>query len=335
MILILKHGADAPALCALLQQKYPLHATPIVGDEETIIGLIGDTSLIPPAELEALPPVARVIKIQEPYKRANRAFHPADTLIPLGPLTIGGPRVVICAGPCSVESPDQILHIAASVRDAGATLLRGGAFKPRSSPYAFQGLKAEGLLHLRAAGRATHLPVVSEITNANQLELFLDFTDIIQVGARNMQNFELLRLLGRTTKPILLKRGFSNSLDELLMSAEYILSGGNPHVILCERGIRTFETSTRNTLDISAVPVLKSRSHLPVFVDPSHAAGASWLVPALSKAALAAGADGLLIEVHNDPPSALSDGKQSLTPPAFASLLQTLKPLAAALGREI
>jgi 3-deoxy-7-phosphoheptulonate synthase len=256
-------------------------------------------------------------------------------VVHVGEAAIGSSRICIAAGPCSVESEEQICHIAEQVKQSGATLLRGGAFKPRTSPYAFQGLKAEGLMFMKRARQATGLPVVSEITNPAQLELFLEFVDVIQVGTRNMQNFELLKELGRVRRPILLKRGFANTLDELLMSAEYIMSGGNQDVILCERGIRTFESSTRNTLDISAIPVLKSRTHLPVFVDPSHAGGIAWLVEPLAKASVAAGADGLIIEVHNDPKRALSDGQQSLTPDSFHELVERLRPIAVAVGREI
>ena len=275
------------------------------------------------------------MKVQEPYKRANRKFHPDNTIVRVGDVEIGGDKIIVCAGPCSVESEEQVIGIAESVKTAGASLLRGGAFKPRTSPYAFQGLKAEGLMYLKRARIKTGLPVVSEITNPSQLELFMEFVDVVQVGARNMQNFELLKELGRISKPILLKRGFSNSIEELLMSAEYIMSGGNSQVILCERGIRTFETATRNTLDISAVPILKSRSHLPVVIDPSHSGGMAWLVEPLSKAAIAVGADGLIIEVHNDPKHALSDGQQSLTPDAFAELMKRLAPVAEAVGRRI
>ncbi len=338
MILVLKHGTPPDhvrALCAAIEKKYAVHAAPIIGAEDTIIGLVGDTSLIQSADIEMLDDVERVMKVQEPYKRANRKFHPDGSLITVGNVVFGGDKIVVCAGPCSVESETQVCGIAADVKNAGATLLRGGAFKPRTSPYAFQGLKAEGLLYLKNARKQTGLPVVSEITNPGQVELFNDFVDLFQVGARNMQNFELLKQLGATRKPVLLKRGFANSIEELLMSAEHIMSGGNPNVILCERGIRTFETATRNTLDISAIPVLKSKSHLPVVVDPSHAGGVAWLVEPLSKAAIAAGADGLIIEVHNDPKNALSDGKQSLSPAEFADLMQKLKPVAKAIGRDL
>ncbi len=338
MIIILKNGTPKPRvedICALLEKKYGVNTHPIFGSESTIIGLVGDTSLIPVAEVEMIEEAERVLKVQEPYKRANRKFHPDNTIVEVGANRIGDRRVVICAGPCAVETEEQILVIADAVKRCGATMLRGGAFKPRTSPYAFQGLKAEGLLYLKKARQATGLPVVSEITNPAQVDMFMDFVDVIQVGARNMQNFELLKELGQVRKPILLKRGFSNSISELLMSAEYIMSGGNTEVILCERGIRTFETATRNTLDISAIPVLKSLTHLPVFVDPSHAAGHAALVEPLAMAAIAAGADGLEIEVHHDPLRALSDGPQALTPPIFEALMKKLAAVAQAVGREL
>ena len=338
MILVLKHGtpkSKVEELCDWLTSSYGVQTSPIFGSDTTIIGLVGDTSGIQKETLELEEVVERVMKVQEPYKRANRKFHPDDTIIKLSGLEIGGPRICIAAGPCSVESEDQIKQIASSVHSAGSMMLRGGAFKPRTSPYSFQGLKAEGLMFMKQARELTGMPVVSEITNPAQVELFMEFVDMIQVGTRNMQNFELLKELGRVRKPILLKRGFANTIDELLMSAEYIMSGGNSDVILCERGIRTFETSTRNTLDISAVPVLKKLSHLPVFVDPSHASGAAWLVEPLAKAAIAAGADGLIIEVHNDPKRAMSDGQQSLTPDEFNQLFIKLKAVAEAVGRTM
>jgi len=338
MILVLKPGVSKEKvdnLCAFLHQAYGVQTSPIFGSETTIVGLVGDTGSIEVEAMQMLDEVERVMKVQEPYKRANRKFHPDNTIVRVGDVEIGGDKIIVCAGPCSVESEEQVIGIAESVKTAGASLLRGGAFKPRTSPYAFQGLKAEGLMYLKRARIKTGLPVVSEITNPSQLELFMEFVDVVQVGARNMQNFELLKELGRISKPILLKRGFSNSIEELLMSAEYIMSGGNSQVILCERGIRTFETATRNTLDISAVPILKSRSHLPVVIDPSHSGGMAWLVEPLSKAAIAVGADGLIIEVHNDPKHALSDGQQSLTPDAFAELMKRLAPVAEAVGRRI
>jgi len=282
----------------------------------TVLGLVGDTSKIDVELLESMDIIESVKRISDPFKGVNRKFHPDDTIISIGDVKIGGGNFQFIAGPCSVESPEQILEIAQRVKASGATILRGGAYKPRTSPYDFQGLQADGLKLLLEAKAQTGMPIVSEIMNANHLPLFEDI-DIIQVGARNMQNFELLKELGRTQKTILLKRGLANTLTELLMSAEYILAGGNSNIILCERGIRTFETRTRNTLDLSAVPMLKELTHLPIVVDPSHATGLARLVKPMAMAAAAAGADGLMIEVHNDPANALCDGAQSLTPDQF------------------
>ena len=306
----------------------------IVGTQSTVIGLLGDTSAIDIDLIAAQDIVESVKRVQEPYKKANRKFHPEDTVIDVCGRKIGGKQLAVIAGPCSVESEEQITLTARRVKAAGAGFLRGGAFKPRTSPYSFQGLKAEGIELLKAARRATGLPIVTEIMSIEHLPLFED-VDVIQVGARNMQNFELLKELGKLDKPILLKRGLANTIEEFLMSAEYIMSGGNEKVILCERGIRTFETYTRNTLDISAVPVLKHLSHLPVIVDPSHATGLPWLVEPLSKASIAAGADGIMIEVHPDPKHALSDGAQALTPDQFAGVTDRLRGYAALEGREI
>jgi 3-deoxy-7-phosphoheptulonate synthase len=338
MILILKQGVSREQTNELCEwvSRFGVSANPIFGSDTTIIGLVGDTSSIDIHKFDNDPRIEKVMKVQEPFKRANRKFHPDNSIIHVGPdVEIGGRKIVIAAGPCSVESEEQVLMLADSVRTSGAAMIRGGAFKPRTSPYAFQGLKADGLMFMRTAGDRYGLPVVSEITNPAQMELFEEYVDVIQVGTRNMQNFELLKEVGRSRKPVLLKRGFANTLEELLMSAEYVMSSGNQNVILCERGIRTFETATRNTLDISAIPVLKKMSHLPVFVDPSHAGGIAWLVEPLSMAAIAAGADGLIIEVHNDPKNALSDGQQSLTPESFKALIDRLTPLAALMGREI
>lgn len=308
---------------------------PTYGDDLTILGLVGDTSKIDPAILEANTSVQRVIYIQEPYKKANRMFKPTNTKMEISGHEIGGKKIAVIAGPCSVENEDQILEVAQSVKESGAGFLRGGAFKPRTSPYAFQGLGLDGLALLKKAKEKTGLPIVTEIMSPHYIEEFVHDVDIIQVGARNMQNFDLLKELGKTDKPILLKRGLSATLEEMLMSAEYIMSEGNENVILCERGIRTFETYTRNTMDISAIPALKRLTHLPVFIDPSHAAGKWWMVDPLSKAAVAAGADGLLIEVHNDPENAMSDGPQSLTIEGFKKLMQELGAVAKAVGREI
>ncbi|HJA68957.1 MAG TPA: 3-deoxy-7-phosphoheptulonate synthase [Firmicutes bacterium] len=306
-----------------------------INGDQVMLGLSGDTSNIDPDALSRFEEVERIIKVKEPYKRANRKFHREDTVIDAGGVQIGGNKIAVIAGPCSVESEVQLLNIARQVKRAGASLLRGGAFKPRSSPYAFQGLGLDGLELLKIASRKTGLPIVSEIMSTENIKIFADEVDIIQVGARNMQNFVLLKELSMLSKPILLKRGLSATIEELLMAAEYIMAGGNPNVILCERGIRTFETYTRNTLDLSAVPVLKRESHLPVIVDPSHGTGMWWLVEPMSKAAIAAGADGLIIEVHNDPPHAKCDGQQSLTPQSFALLMEKLRALAEVEGRSI
>ena len=286
------------------------------GAEVTILGLIGDTSRVDMDLLKSLEMVETVKRVSEPFKQANRKFHPKDSIIQVGNVRIGGGYFVMIAGPCSVESEEQIIEVATAVKASGANILRGGAFKPRTSPYAFQGMKGAGIELLLKAKKATGLPIVTEIMNISTLDLFTD-VDIIQVGARNMQNFDLLKELGKTQKPILLKRGLANTLQELLMSAEYIMSEGNENVILCERGIRTFETYTRNTLDLSAVTALHELSHLPVVVDPSHATGKASMVASMACAATAAGADGLMIEVHNNPACALCDGAQSLTPPQF------------------
>ena len=296
------------------------------GTEVTILGLIGDTSRVDMDLLKSLEIVADVKRVSEPYKQANRKFHPKDTIIQCGDVRIGGGYFAMIAGPCYVESEDQIIAVAKAVKESGANILRGGAFKPRTSPYAFQGMKERGIELLLEAKKATGLPIITEIMNISTLELFND-VDIIQVGARNMQNFDLLKELGKTRKPILLKRGLANTLQELLMSAEYIMSEGNENIILCERGIRTFETCTRNTLDISAVSVLHEMTHLPVVVDPSHATGKSRLVPPMAAAAAAAGADGIMVEVHNNPSCALCDGAQSLTPQQFAELNQRVNKI--------
>ena len=336
MIIVVKNGTPPHRLEELTKmlEGYGVKVNVSVGEQSTVLGLIGDTSAIDTDFIAAQEDVEMVRRVQEPYKKANRKFHPDDTVVDVAGRLIGGRKIAIIAGPCSVENEEQILEVARRVKQAGAGFLRGGAFKPRTSPYTFQGLKAEGLELLRIAREKTGLPIVTEIMDARHLELFED-VDIIQVGARNMQNFELLKELGRLRKPILLKRGLANTIEELLMSAEYIMSGGNENVILCERGIRTFETSTRNTLDISAVPVLKRLTHLPVIVDPTHSGGLPWLVEPLSKAAVAAGADGLIIEVHNNPSKALSDGAQALTPGQFDAVMEKIRRTARAEEREI
>ena len=301
------------------------------GVSHTIVGLIGDTSAVDVDLIRALDIVENVQRIQEPFKNANRKFHNADLVVDVAGRKIGGGNFQIIAGPCSVESEEQVCEIAKRVKEAGAGLLRGGAFKPRTSPYAFQGLKGDGLRLLMEAKEQTGLPIVSELMNAEHIPMFEEAVDLIQVGARNMQNFELLKELGKINKPILLKRGLANTIDEMLMSAEYIMAGGNENVILCERGIRTFETRTRNTLDLSAIPVLKKLTHLPIIIDPSHAMGYAHLVKPMAMAATVAGADGLMIEVHNNPAKALCDGPQSLTPDQFdevANLVFQLRPLA-------
>jgi len=336
MIVVLKKNPEEKQLGNLMawleSQNITIHSS--AGASHTILGLVGDTSHLDIDLLRALDIVEDVKRVQEPYKNANRKFHEEDTVISVGDTSVGGDVFSVIAGPCSIESEEQICGVAQAVKAAGATMLRGGAFKPRTSPYAFQGLRGEGLTLLLKAKKLTGLPVVTEIMDLSQLSLF-DEVDVIQVGARNMQNFELLKELGHTGKPILLKRGLANTLQELLMSAEYIMAGGNDNVILCERGIRTFETSTRNTLDLSAVPMLKKLSHLPVVIDPSHATGISWMVKPMALAAAAVGADGLMIEVHNDPAHALRDGAQSLTPAALAEVMADIRNIARAVGREL
>ena len=315
-----------------LEKSYNVKVNLWEGVQSSVLGLIGDTTSIDIDAINAQSLVANVQRVQEPYKKANRKFHPDNTVITLDNGTkIGDGSLAIMAGPCSIEGEEQICGIAQSVKDSGAVILRGGAFKPRTSPYSFQGLKGEGLKYMEEAKKRTGLPIVTEIMAAEHLPLF-ENVDIIQVGARNMQNFELLKELGHIDKPILLKRGLACTIEELLMSAEYIMAGGNERVMFCERGIRTYETYTRNTLDISAIPALKKLSHLPVIIDPSHAAGKAWMVESLSMAAVAAGADGLIIEVHNDPAHALSDGAQSLTPQQFDATAKKLFALKNALN---
>lgn len=328
MIAILKNGTTQEQKEHLIRwlknQNLDVHVSE--GTQVTILGLVGDTSRVDMELLQSLDMVESVKRVTEPFKQANRKFHPNDTIVEVGPARIGGGYFAMIAGPCSVESEEQIVGIAKAVKESGATILRGGAFKPRTSPYAFQGMGADGLRLLEIAKQETGLPIVTEIMNINALDLF-ENVDVIQVGARNMQNFDLLKELGKTKKPILLKRGLANTLQELLMSAEYIMSEGNENVILCERGIRTFETYTRNTMDLSAIPVLHELSHLPVIADPSHATGKSRLVSAMSCAAVAAGADGLMIEVHNNPEKALCDGAQSLTPVQFDEVARKVRAI--------
>ena len=306
------------------------------GTETTILGAEGDAGALNQEQLAQLDGVERVMRVSEPYKKANRKYHPDDSVIDIGGgVSIGGNKIAVIAGPCSVESEEQILEVARSVQKSGAAALRGGAYKPRTSPYAFQGKGVEGVLLLDEARKNTGLPIVSELMSADQLPLFEEAVDVIQIGARNMQNFDLLKKVGRSSKPVLLKRGLSSTIEEWLMSAEYIMAGGNPNVILCERGIRTFETYTRNTLDLSAVLAVKRQSHLPVVVDPSHACGKAWMVERMAMAAVAAGADGLIIEVHNNPSCALCDGAQSVTPEQFSGIMDKLRTVAQCVGREV
>ena len=338
MVVIMKPGFTQEQLEAAVRAMEEGGVKVMVsrGTETTILGAEGNAAGIDQEKVALLPGVDRVMRVTEPYKKANRKYHPDDTVIDLGNgATVGGKKLAVIAGPCSVESEAQIVGVAQAVKASGAAALRGGAYKPRTSPYSFQGLAQEGIRLLQEARQVTGLPIVTEIMSTDNVEMFEMCVDVIQVGARNMQNFDLLKQLGKTTKPILLKRGLSSTSEEWLMSAEYIMAGGNEKVILCERGIRTFETFTRNTLDLSAVLAVKQLSHLPVVVDPSHACGKAWMVERMSMAALAAGADGLIVEVHNDPKNALCDGAQSITPAQFEGLMGKLGDLARCLGREL
>ena len=336
MVVVIKKGSEERQLNNLISwvKGLGLDVNRVDGENSTILGLVGDTSVVDIDLINSIEIVDKVQRIQEPYKAANRKFHPDDTVIKVGDNEIGGKSFTFIAGPCSVESEEQIVEVAKAVKAAGATVLRGGAFKPRTSPYAFQGLKDAGIRLLLEAKKQTGMPIITEIMSVAHLDLFAD-VDIIQVGARNMQNFELLKELGRSDKPIFLKRGLANTVEEWLMSAEYIMSGGNNRVILCERGIRTFEPYTRNTLDLSAVPLVKEKTHLPVFVDPSHASGLSRLVRPLSLAAVGAGADGLIIEVHNNPECALCDGAQSLRPEQFEDVVNRVKVMLPLVDKKI
>ena len=328
MIAILKNGTTPEQKNHLIQwlknQNLDVHVSE--GKQVTILGLVGDTSRVDMELLSSLEIVESVKRVSEPFKQANRKFHPKDTIVEVGPARIGGGYFAMIAGPCSVESEEQIVAVAKAVKESGATMLRGGAFKPRTSPYSFQGLGATGLEYLKVARQETGLPIVTELMDLSQLPLFKD-VDVIQIGARNMQNFDLLKAVGHQDKPVMIKRGMSATYEEWLMSAEYVMAGGNENVILCERGIRTFESYTRNTLDLAAIPVLKKLTHLPIIIDPSHATGKSWLVEPLAMGAVATGADGLQIEVHNDPAHALCDGPQSLKPEVFDSLARKLLKL--------
>ena len=338
MIIVLKQGTtrqEIDYVTNVIVSKGNITVNPMIGNDLTILGLIGDTSRIDPAQIESLRCVERIMKVAEPFKKANRMFHPGPSEVKVGDAVVGGNKLAVMAGPCSVESEAQIEEVAKGVKEAGATILRGGAFKPRTSPYSFQGLEYRGLDLLCHAREITGLPIVTELMSPYDIDKFEHQVDCIQVGARNMQNFDLLKRLGQTRKPILLKRGLSATIEEWLMSAEYIMAGGNENVILCERGIRTFETYTRNTTDLSAICAVKKLSHLPVIVDPSHATGKYWMVQPLARAAIAVGADGLMIEVHNDPAHALCDGAQSIKPDAFAEVMEDIRNIAKAVGREI
>ncbi len=338
MIIVMKQGAtrqEIDYVADIITAKGGITVNPMYGSDLTILGLIGDTSRIDPAQLESFRCVERIMKVAEPFKKANRMFHPGPSEVKIGNTVVGGTKLSVMAGPCSVESNEQIEEVAKAVKEAGATVLRGGAFKPRTSPYSFQGLEYKGLDMLCHAREITGLPIVTELMSPYDIDKFEDKVDCIQVGARNMQNFDLLKRLGKTNKPILLKRGLSATIEEWIMSAEYIMAGGNENVILCERGIRTFETYTRNTTDLSAICAVKRLSHLPVIVDPSHATGKYWMVQPLARAAIAVGADGLMIEVHNDPAHALCDGAQSIKPDAFAEVMADIRNIAKAVGREI
>jgi len=337
MLIIMHPGASQEqvenVIAAIERQNLSSHI--IQGVEQTVIGAVGDSHSVGREVFEILPGVAGVTRISQPYKLASRQFHPNNSVFPLDGFSVGGEEIAIIAGPCAVESRSQLLETAMAIREAGANALRGGVFKPRTSPYVFQGLGEEGLEYLAEARELTGMPVVAEVMSIAQVELMIKYVDVLQIGARNMQNFSLLRAIGETHIPILLKRGMSATIEELLMASEYILSGGNSRVMLCERGIRTFETATRNTTDINAIPVLKSLTHLPVILDPSHSTGLSEYVASVARAGVAAGADGLIIEVHNDPANSLSDGRQSLTPEKFAILVKQVKAVAEAVERRL
>lgn len=338
MIIVMKMTAtdkDVEKVSKIVTDK-GLRVSVVHGTGQSIIGIIGDTTRVDPRAIEVDEAVDHVMRVSEPYKLANRAFHPDDTIIDVSGVKVGGENLALIAGPCSVESEEQVIEVAKAVKAAGANILRGGAFKPRTSPYAFQGMGSSGLDILVAAKKATGLPICSELMDAQYLEEFNEKVDLIQIGARNMQNFDLLKKVGAgTKKPILLKRGLSATFEEWIMSAEYIMASGNPNVILCERGIRTFESYTRNTLDLQAIPVVKKLTHLPIIIDPSHAGGKWWLVEPMAKASVAGGADGLMIEVHNDPEKALCDGPQSLRPEKYEKLLKQISKIAEVVGKKV
>ena len=337
MIITVKKEAKKQDIDLLIQklelQGVQVHL--ILGENYNVFGLVGDTSKLDEKNLLANPIITDIQRVSQPYKLANRMFHPEDTIVNVNGIEIGGKKIVMIAGPCSVEGQDQISRIAKEVKEAGADMLRGGAYKPRTSPYAFQGMGTAGILAMVNARHETGLPIVSELMAIEHLEEFVENVDIIQIGARNMQNFDLLKAVGKTKKPVLLKRGLANTIEEWIMAAEYIMSEGNPNVIFCERGIRTFEKYTRNTLDLAVIPIIRERTHLPIIIDPSHAAGDYKLIEALSLASIAAGADGLIIEVHDDPCNAWSDGSQSLKPKRYAQLVEKGKQIAKVIGREM
>lgn len=338
MIITMKKSASKEdierIMTQLKNQGLQIHES--IGADFNVFGVVGDTSSIDSKRIEANPYVESVVRVSSPYKKASRLFHPEDTIIDVNGIRIGGNEpIVVIGGPCSVEGKEMICHLAKEVKKAGGKMLRGGAYKPRTSPYAFQGMGYEGILAMTQAKKESGLPIVSELMSADKLHEFLEHVDVIQIGARNMQNFDLLKAVGKTTKPILLKRGLANTIEEWIMSAEYILSEGNPNVILCERGIRTFEPYTRNTLDLSVIPIIKKKTHLPIIIDPSHATGDWELVESASLAAIAAGADGLIIEVHESPECAWSDGSQSLKPERFKEIIRKGRAIAHVIGRDM
>lgn len=338
MIITMKKNAPDSEMHAIIEnlEGMGLKVTLIQGADYNVFGVVGDTTRVDEKLIAANPHVDHVARVAAPFKKANRLFHPQDTIVDVAGVKVGGQEnVVVIGGPCSVEGQEPLLEIAKGVKEAGGAMLRGGAYKPRTSPYAFQGMGSEGILCMVKAREKYGLPIVSELMSESKLPEFEEYVDLIQVGARNMQNFDLLKALGKSTKPVLLKRGLSNTIEEWIMAAEYIMAGGNENVIMCERGIRTFEKYTRNTLDLSVIPILKEKTHLPIIIDPSHATGDSKLVESMSLAAIAAGADGLIIEVHNNPKCAWSDGAQSLTPPAFAQVIEKGRKIAQVIGRDI
>ena len=338
MIITMKKSATKEDIDQVMKQlkEKGLQIHESIGEDYNVFGIVGDTSSIDSKRIEANPHVESVVRVSSPYKKASRMFHPEDTIVEVNGIRIGGNEpIVVIGGPCSVEGKEMICHLAKEVKEAGGKMLRGGAYKPRTSPYAFQGMGYEGILAMTQARKESGLPIVSELMSADKLDEFLENVDVIQIGARNMQNFDLLKAVGKTRKPILLKRGLANTIEEWIMSAEYILSEGNPNVILCERGIRTFEPYTRNTLDLSVIPIIKKKTHLPIIIDPSHATGNWELVESASLAAIAAGADGLIIEVHDSPDCAWSDGAQSLKPERFKEVIRKGKAIAQVIGRDM